>query len=215
MDPYKILDIEQGATAEEIELAFRRKSAQWHPDRLGNNPEKLREAHEAMIAINEAYKILSDDKRRREFDEHGGDAGGPDSVRTLARGVVKQLFQQFLDADQLGDNSHNPFEMFALGVGQRMRRDADDIIKLRARIRRLDKIEKRLRRRDRRQPSLLKSMVEQNREAALESIKQKEKDIEIGTEALKLMEQYDYDLSDCESTPRALPAALFQIGFTR
>jgi len=52
------------ASAAEIKAAYRRLAFQWHPDRNG----KPMEAHKKMEEINEAYAVLSDPIKRREYD---------------------------------------------------------------------------------------------------------------------------------------------------
>ena len=63
-DYYEVLGIEPDASAEEIKRAYHRVAFQCHPDRN----QKSEEAHEEMERINEAYTILSDPIKRREYD---------------------------------------------------------------------------------------------------------------------------------------------------
>jgi DnaJ-class molecular chaperone len=63
-DYYKVLGTAPDASAEEIKRAYRRTAFQFHPDR---NCE-TEEAHEKMEEINEAYAVLSDPIKRREYD---------------------------------------------------------------------------------------------------------------------------------------------------
>ena len=64
-DYYSILDIPEGASQKEVKHAFRRLAMKYHPDRnLGNE----RSAGEKFKEVNEAYAILSDDGRKREYD---------------------------------------------------------------------------------------------------------------------------------------------------
>ena len=62
-DYYKILGVEQGASSEEIKKAFRRLAHKHHPDK-GGDEAKFKEA-------NEAYQVLSDEKKRAEYDTYG------------------------------------------------------------------------------------------------------------------------------------------------
>ncbi len=65
-DYYEILGIPRDATKEEAKDAYRRLALQYHPDR-----NKSPDAEEMFKEISEAYAVLSDDERRREYDEFG------------------------------------------------------------------------------------------------------------------------------------------------
>jgi curved DNA-binding protein CbpA len=62
-DYYKILGVSEGASYEEIKKTYRKLAFQYHPDK---NPGK----EEMMKEINEAYAVLSDDRKRREYDSY-------------------------------------------------------------------------------------------------------------------------------------------------
>lgn len=62
-DYYGILGVSKNASKEEIRKAYRNKAKQWHPDVCAD-----KKATEMMRQINEAYSILSDDKKRQEYD---------------------------------------------------------------------------------------------------------------------------------------------------
>jgi curved DNA-binding protein CbpA len=63
-DYYEVLSIAPDASAEEIKEAYRKLAFQYHPDR---NPAS-QDASKKMKEINEAYAILSDPTKRREYD---------------------------------------------------------------------------------------------------------------------------------------------------
>lgn len=63
-DYYDVLCIAPDANAEEIKRAYYRVAFQYHPDRNCRSDE----AHRLMEEINEAYAVLSDPMRRREYD---------------------------------------------------------------------------------------------------------------------------------------------------
>lgn len=63
-DYYKILGIQQNATEEEIKKAYHRLAHQYHPDRPSGDEKKFKE-------INEAYQILSNRDKRRQYDQFG------------------------------------------------------------------------------------------------------------------------------------------------
>ncbi len=63
-DYYEVLGIATNSSAEEIRRAYHRLAFQCHPDRH----QETEEAHKKMQKINEAYAILSDPIKRREYD---------------------------------------------------------------------------------------------------------------------------------------------------
>jgi len=65
-DYYKILGVNKDASQEEIKRAYRLLAQKYHPDKAGGDEKKFKE-------INEAYQILSDDKKRTQYDQFGAD----------------------------------------------------------------------------------------------------------------------------------------------
>ena len=63
-DYYKILGVDKKADKEEIKKAFRNLAHKYHPDKKTGDAEKFKE-------INEAYIILSDEKKRAQYDAFG------------------------------------------------------------------------------------------------------------------------------------------------
>ncbi len=63
-DYYQILKLDKNASTKQIKNAYRELAFQYHPDQNKDNPE----AAEKMKQINEAYAVLSDSAKRREYD---------------------------------------------------------------------------------------------------------------------------------------------------
>src|SRR6187402_1143180 len=76
-DYYKILGVKKDAKADEIKKAYRRLARKHHPD--VNPNDKVSE--DKFKEVQEAYDILSDDKKRKVFDRFGyyADNLDPDS----------------------------------------------------------------------------------------------------------------------------------------
>ncbi len=68
-DYYEILGVSRTATKEEIKKAYRRLALKYHPDR---NPGD-KEAEEKFKEAAEAYEVLSNDEKRRIYDQYGHD----------------------------------------------------------------------------------------------------------------------------------------------
>lgn len=61
---YKVLGVEQNATAEEIKKVYRKLAKKYHPDTNFGNAQ----AEEMFKKITQAYEVLSDDKSREKYD---------------------------------------------------------------------------------------------------------------------------------------------------
>ena len=73
-DFYKILGVEKGASQDEIKKAYRKLAHKYHPDKANGDEKKFKE-------VNAAYQVLSDEKKRAQYDQFGqtfdGAGGGP------------------------------------------------------------------------------------------------------------------------------------------
>ncbi|MFB2837855.1 J domain-containing protein [Floridanema evergladense] len=55
---YKVLELEPGATLEEIQQGYKDLAMVWHPDRFPNHPRLQQKAHRKLQEINEAHQHL-------------------------------------------------------------------------------------------------------------------------------------------------------------
>ncbi|MFC1775378.1 molecular chaperone DnaJ [Patescibacteria group bacterium] len=82
---YDILGVDKKAPKDEIKKAFRKLAHKYHPDKKGGDEVKFKE-------VNEAYQVLSDDKKRTEYDTYGQAFGGGQGGFGGAQGFNAQDF---------------------------------------------------------------------------------------------------------------------------
>ncbi len=68
-DYYDILGIQKGASLDEIKKVYRNLALKYHPDRV--SADKKKESEERFKEISEAYAVLSDHKKRSQYDQFG------------------------------------------------------------------------------------------------------------------------------------------------
>ena len=89
VDYYEILQITPAATFDEVHKAYRALAMQYHPDR-NSRPG----AGSAMAAINEAYAVLSDPARRREYDRERIKTGPFEVAGPILRAAYETMLKR-------------------------------------------------------------------------------------------------------------------------
>jgi len=122
-DLYKILGVDEKADAGAIKKAFRDQAKRYHPDRTGGDKSKEQRFKE----INAAHEVLSDPKRRQQYDlmRKGGFGGGgaaPDFSVFQGIDGIEELFGSIFGARGFGGGSRvvyetRPFSGFGDGFG--------------------------------------------------------------------------------------------------
>ena len=70
-DYYKILGVPRTASAEEVKKAFRKLAHEHHPDKAGTDAKKREQNEKKFKEINEAYQVLSNAEKRKQYDQYG------------------------------------------------------------------------------------------------------------------------------------------------
>lgn len=106
---YEELGVDKNASADDIKKAYRKLAKQYHPDLNKDNPE----AAEKFKSINEAYEVLSDETKRKNYDTYGS-ADGP-SFNGF--GGNTSGFGDFSDFGGFSGGFEDIFNMFTGGFG--------------------------------------------------------------------------------------------------
>ncbi len=97
-DYYEILGVQKNATDEEIKKAYRKLAIQYHPDK--NPGDTVAEAK--FKEINDAYQILSDPSKRRNYDMYGS---------SDSQNAYQSAWQSYRSSTGTSGSSYsNPFE---------------------------------------------------------------------------------------------------------
>lgn len=102
VDYYKVLDVTKSATTADIKKAYRKLALKWHPDKNPDNPE---EANKRFKEISEAYEVLSDEKKRRVYDQYGYEG-------LNNRGRSRYETDDFFGGDRFPFSFRDPEEVF-------------------------------------------------------------------------------------------------------
>ena len=106
-DYYQLLGLNKNATPEEIKRAYRKLAVKYHPDK---NPGS-KEAEDRFKEINEAYAVLSDPKKREEYDQMG-------SAGFRERFSREDIFRGFDVGDLFKDSGFGTDDIFSRIFGK-------------------------------------------------------------------------------------------------
>ncbi len=97
-DYYEVLGVNKGASADEIKRAYRRMAMKYHPDK---NPDD-KAAEEKFKECAEAYEVLSDAEKRKQYDQFGHEGLRGSGMHDFSRMNVDDIFSMFGFDDLFG-----------------------------------------------------------------------------------------------------------------
>lgn len=109
LDYYNELGVDKSATKDEIKKAYRKLALKYHPDKTKND----KEAEEKFKKVSEAYAVLSDEEKRKQYDTYGADAfsqqySSEDIFRNFDFG---NIFKEFGFGSSQGRGFHSSFNL--------------------------------------------------------------------------------------------------------
>ncbi len=191
MNLYSDLGVKKEATKDEIKRAYRKKANETHPDH-GGNAEKFGE-------IQKAYKILSDDEKRKRYDS-GEDPetlnNGP-TQKDLALASVISLFFSVLEGREEGRS--DIFKIMQRSISESIQIDKQEINNLNWKIKKFQSEIKRISNKKNAPINLFVQAIE-NRIADIQRDQATlEEKSEVARLALEIIDDYKYEVEQQRS----------------
>jgi len=111
-DLYEVLGVGKSSTDAEIKSAYRKLAMQWHPDKHKGD----KDAEQKFKEINVAYEVLSDKKKRQQYDSFGS-TGGPGGYNGGGQGGFSGFNGMGFDFSDFSDGSSNFADIFETFFG--------------------------------------------------------------------------------------------------
>ncbi|MHA2095981.1 MAG: DnaJ domain-containing protein, partial [Candidatus Hodarchaeales archaeon] len=108
-DYYKSLNVSKSASKSEIKKAYRKLALKYHPDRAVDSGIEPKKAEEKFKEISEAYSVLSDEKKRQQYDQFGSDYFSQFRGQSGFRSSIDpfEIFSQFFGGSTGGFSFQN------------------------------------------------------------------------------------------------------------
>ena len=187
-NPYEILGVARDADDQEIKQAFRQHSKDAHPDRGG--------MAEQFNQLNSAYRLLTDERRRRKYDAIGETEDETiDAVQAAATELIAGILQAIVCDEQVAVDLCT-VDLVA-GIDRGLDKQIGEIELKRAsvssRLTRYSKLKKRFRAK-RGKPNIIKRLIEAHERDAQVVIDKMSRDIEIRRRAQEIVRDHSFDV---------------------
>lgn len=176
---YDVLCVDAGATPETIKRAYRKLASKHHPDRKTGNKELMQQ-------VQLAYDVLSDEAKRKHYDETG-QTKRPVELDAAAMETLAQLFQQYIDKSA---ENEDPIEVVGVALRNAIADLKRNIASHPAQLEVLDRKAKACRSK-RSEIDLYAGLIEQKRQALERGKQMAERRLPTFERALELLKDYE------------------------
>jgi DnaJ family protein B protein 6 len=106
---YEVLGVKEDSNDEEIKRSYKKLAVKWHPDK---NQDNKKEAEEKFKSISEAYSVLSDPQKRREYDDSKKYGSGYKFDYNFHDSNAYDIFNNFFKDDEFFGSHSKAFKGF-------------------------------------------------------------------------------------------------------
>lgn len=192
VNPYKILNVSRDADDETITKAYRREASKAHPDRASVDEDPAVRT-KRMQEVNDAYAILSDPERRADYDQYGT---ADTAERIAVERAITNMFLSYLDQPE-DMELMNIIETLRAQSKQRMLNLRNEIVDLRRKMNKRDRIVRRIIRKGEGKNAIAMA-IEKSIAVMLETIDTLEDDITFTEKVLDELQHYEYIVDERE-----------------
>lgn len=207
MNPYLVLGIEPEATGSQIKAAYRKRSAETHPDTEHGTEEKF---HEVKLA----FDILSNKDRRERYDR----TGRTDDVKItpkVVQSMIEQTVTAMINAERPDGTTDDPtwenIKSKVIATIKSGRREVEtNINQVRRKIARLDNLAKRFKSRTESDP--VGDAFAAQRKALVSELHKFQDGLELSIKTQEVFASYDYEVGETAPEGQSSPASPFRLG---
>jgi curved DNA-binding protein CbpA len=197
-DPYKILGVDRTASTEEVRRAYRERAKATHPDVPGGSKEEFRKVQRALTT-------LADPKKREHYDNTGTDDDGvPDNSDVGAINILVGFFEAAV-TEFSNVQGADILQVNLIAAAREWLNESNKALlkqkqQLESKARKLEKVEKRLRRKQSGQASMLNRALRAHIDGLRRNEQAKDRQAAANNAALKLLDEYVFDADQMYST---------------
>lgn len=184
---YEVLGLDEDATEEEIQQAFRKRAQETHPDREGGDKDEF-------IRVRQAYGILSDKSRRKNYDRTGSEKQLNEQLRTRAMQEVAAFTLQLLDDESFQMDFDNLVDKIVKSFQRNIKEQEKKIELLEKVIAKRRKIVERIKLKNKRKikDDFIRKVVLDDIKEQEESIDRAKENINLAKESIVVINEYEY-----------------------